>query len=68
MSDDLVRIFSTDQLYEAEIVKQMLIDNEITAFIMNKKDSFYKFGDIELYVHRNNAIRSKKLIQEYENR
>ena len=44
MSTDHVKVFSTDQLYEAELVKQYLSGFGISAFIMNKKDSFYKFG------------------------
>ncbi len=44
----------------------MLADHEIAAFIINKQDSTYKFGDIEIYTYRDNVIRAKKLIQEFE--
>jgi hypothetical protein len=33
---------------------------------VNKQDSAYKFGDIELYVNRDHVIRAKMLIQEFE--
>lgn len=64
--NDLVNIYSSGQPYLAELVRQMLTDHNIQSFIVNKQDSAYKFGDIELFVHRDNVIRAKKLIQEFE--
>lgn len=64
--NDLVNIFSSGQPYLAELVRQMLTGHNIQSFIVNKQDSAYKFGDIELFVHRDNVIRAKKLIQEFE--
>ena len=60
-------IYSTDQLYIAELAKQMLHDNGIEAVVVNKRDSTYNtFGDIEVYVNRDNVIRALKLIKEFE--
>jgi hypothetical protein len=67
MATDQVHIYSLGDAYRAELIRQMLQDHEIQAFIVNKQDSVYKFGDIELYVHRDHVIRAKKLIEEYEN-
>ena len=64
--NDLVNIYSSGQPYLAELVRQMLTDHNIQSFIVNKQDSAYKFGDIELFVHRDNVIRAKMLIQEFE--
>ena len=68
MEKNLVHIYSTAQPYTAELVKQMLIDKNIAAFLVNKQDSFYKFGEVELYVHRDHVIRAKMLIKEFEER
>ncbi len=67
MTGNKVHIHSVGQLYLAELIRQMLADHEIPAFIINKQDSTYKFGDIEIYTHRDMVIRAKKLIQEFEN-
>ena len=67
MAIDQVHIYSMGNPYQAELVRQMLSDHNIQAFIVNKQDSAYKFGDIELYVHRDHVIRAKKLILEFEN-
>ena len=48
------------------MVRQMLSDHNIQSFLVNKQDSAYKFGDVELYVNRDDVIRAKKLIQEFD--
>jgi len=68
MSTEQVSIYSTGNPIAAEIIRQMLEESGIPALIMNKQDSFYRFGDIELYTHRDNVIRAKKLIQEFESK
>jgi hypothetical protein len=62
MLDNWTVVFSTAQLYEAELVKSILAENDIESVIMNKKDSTYGFGDIEVYVSTNEAFRAKQLI------
>lgn len=66
MATNLVNIFSTDKPYYAELIRQMLSDHQIHSFIINKQDSAYKFGDIEIFVHRDHVIRAKMLIREFE--
>ena len=66
MADDLINIYGTDKLYVAELIRQMLSNHDIRSFIVNKQDTAYKFGEIELYVYRDDVIRAKKLIQEFE--
>ena len=68
MADNLVHIYSMGNPYQAELAKQMLNSHNIPAFIVNKQDSAYKFGDIEIYVNRDHVIRAKKLIREFEER
>ena len=60
MEKNWVRIFKTFNYYQAEIVKQVLIENEIDSVLLNKQDSSHRtFGDIEVYIHQqdfSNAI------------
>ena len=57
-------VYSTGQLYQAEMVKDILEDNDIEAVIMNKQDSFYLFGEIEIYSRPDDVIRAKFLIKD----
>lgn len=63
MQPDWVLVFSTDQMYKAMMVKTMLLDESIVSIIVNKKDSAYAFGEIELYVSPECAVRSIHLIK-----
>jgi hypothetical protein len=60
MEKNWVRIFKTFNYYQAEIVKQVLIENQIDSVLLNKQDSSHRtFGDIEVYIHQqdfSNAI------------
>lgn len=64
--DDWVSVYSTNMLYNAELAKHMLADNQITAVIKNTQDSMYRFGSIELFVKQVDAIKAKHLISKFE--
>jgi hypothetical protein len=65
MTVDKVLVYTTNRLFEAEMIKKYLLDHHIHAFILNKMDSAYHFGDIEILVYRDDVIRSKKLIEAF---
>jgi len=65
MLDNWIVIYSSAQLYEAEMVRSIMADNEIECVIMNKKDSTYGFGEIEVYVPTEEAFKAKQLILEF---
>lgn len=66
MFDNWIVIYSTAQLYEAELVKTVMTDNDIECVIMNKQDSTYRFGEIEVYVPTDEAFKAKQLIIEFQ--
>lgn len=68
MEKNWVAIFSTDQPYLADIARLVLDENNISSVIMNKQDSSYQaFGEVELYVKRDQALRAKNLIKNINN-
>jgi hypothetical protein len=38
----------------------------IGSFIINKQDSSYRFGNVEVYVKRENILKAKMLVKEFE--
>jgi len=64
MEKDWVKIKTFTNAIEAEIVKQMLIEHDINAVVLNKQDSSYLFGKLELYVQQMEESRAKELIIE----
>ena len=64
MPADWVIIYTTNQVFEADMVKEMLADNEIDSVSINKQDSSYHFGEIEIYVSTSDAFKATQLISE----
>jgi len=66
MTDNLARVYTTNLDFHAELLKQFLFDNGIVAFSIDKRDSSYLFGSIEVYVDRDDVIKAKVLIKKFE--
>jgi len=66
MEKDWVIVYTTNKIYQAELFRELLGDHEIDSFVINKQDSSYKFGNIEVYVRRNNILKAKMLVKEFE--
>ena len=56
-------IYRTSNPNEAEILRGLLADNDIGAVIMNKKDSSYLFGELELFVPTEHAFEATQIIK-----
>ncbi|MGH2623397.1 MAG: hypothetical protein ACRDE7_07010 [Sphingobacterium sp.] len=65
MNPNWTKIRVYNQLIQAEIVKQMLLENHIPAVLLNKQDSSYLFGVIELYVDLENQLEAVALIDSF---
>lgn len=61
-----IKIYSTQNFFTAEMIRQMLIDNAIPAVIINKQDSSYRFGFVEVFAHQEHEQTAKTLIDEFE--
>lgn len=66
MSDEWALVYSTNLSFQAELLKHLLADNQIISVLMNKKDSAYNFGSIELYVKPNDVVKAKFFISKTE--
>jgi len=59
-------IYTTNKLYEAEMVRNIMEDHDMECVLMNKQDSAYGFGEIQVYVPVENVLVAKQLILEFE--
>jgi hypothetical protein len=60
-------VYRCTAAYKAEILRAILEDHEIPAVIVDKKDSSYLIGEIEVYVHQANVLIATQLINGFEN-
>jgi hypothetical protein len=61
------KIYSGTNPINIEIIRQVLAEHEINAVIMNKQDSSYRFGQVELYVHGDYEAEALRVIEEMGN-
>jgi hypothetical protein len=65
MDENWVKVYSSRSLASAEIIKSMLLENDLDAVLLNKLDSSYlAFGQAEVYVNSKNEEVAKKLIEQ----
>jgi hypothetical protein len=62
MSNDWVRIYTSNDFYKSEIVRQILVDHEMEAVLLDKQGFPYKIGEVEVYVHHNHFQEALEII------
>ena len=66
MEVDWVKVYTSADFFKSELVRQVLIDHEIDAIIINKQGFPYRIGEVEVYVHESNLANAKSIITENE--
>tara|TARA_B100000965_G_C19398625_1_gene672311 strand:- start:4 stop:198 length:195 start_codon:yes stop_codon:yes gene_type:complete len=64
MNNEWIIVYSTSDIFKAEVIKQMLLSNNINAISMNQKDSSYHFGTVDIYTKKTDVTKAKKIISE----
>ena len=64
MNNEWIIVYSTSDIFKAEVIKQMLLSNNINAISMNQKDSSYHFGTVDIYTKKIDVKKAKKIISE----
>jgi hypothetical protein len=63
MEKNWIKLFTSTNFYQAEMLKQALIENDINAVLMNRQDSSHKiFGHIDVYIHQDNFGRAIEIM------
>ena len=68
MDNNWIKIYTSTEQYKINLLKGYLLKRDILTISLNKKDSSYLvFGEIELYVKKENVILAKNLIAKQNN-
>jgi len=62
MIENWQMVYSSSFIHQAELAQAVLKGFDIEVVLVNKKDSAYLFGEIELFVHPDNVMRAKQII------
>lgn len=67
MENSWTKVYTTENAYTAEIIKQALIENDIPAVVLNKQDSSYKtFGVLTVMVRPEDFEKANAYILDNE--
>jgi hypothetical protein len=66
LQDGWVDIYTADSQYKAELIVGLLSENGIEAIMLNQQDSVYLIGEIKIYVHRDNVVLAKHILENTE--
>lgn len=65
-----VKIFSSYDFREIELIRSYLLDFDIDTIILNKQDSMYlnlnSISPVELFAQNDDVIKAKHLINKYQ--
>ncbi|MEL6536468.1 MAG: DUF2007 domain-containing protein [Bacteroidota bacterium] len=58
------RVYETQVMYRAQMVKDLLEEQEIPALVVNKQNSPYLLGNLEVHVPSDYTLRAIHFINE----
>jgi len=63
MESNWTKIFTSTNFFQAEMVKQLLIQHEIEVVLMNKRDSAHNtFGHVDVFIHQSEFSRAIEIL------
>ena len=65
MEKDWVLIYSTGEAYKANILGELLAENNILFDILDKKDSSFLVGDVEVYVNAKDEVKALEIVKNF---
>lgn len=68
MDENWEKVYTASKIFEIEIIKGLLADNDIESVEMNTKDSSFLIGSIDLYVHRDDFEKASEIIRSHHNK
>ena len=68
MKKNWIKIFSSNNPIEIEIIKQMLEENDLFSVVLNRQDSSYNmFGTIDLHITEEDQEKAIELLKQNNN-
>ncbi len=61
-----VKIYTSADFFKSELVRQVSVDHEIEAIIINKQGFPYRIGEVEVYIHEDDFQKALEIIVKNE--
>lgn len=59
-----IKIYTSADFFKSELVRQVLIDHEIEAILINKQGFPYRIGEVEIYINQDSFQKAHEIIIE----
>lgn len=66
MEDDYRLLTTAADVYEAELIRGLLLENDIEVQVLNKKDSELLIGEVELYVPDDQLAAAREILNQHD--
>lgn len=66
MEDDYRLLTTAADVYEAELIRGLLLENDIEVHVLNKKDSELLIGEVELYVPDDQLAAAREILNQHD--
>ncbi|MEZ5084121.1 MAG: DUF2007 domain-containing protein [Bacteroidales bacterium] len=66
MEKNLVEVFSADQKYIINIIRELLDEKEIQSLVLDQKGSALLLGEIKVYVNKEDEKKAKQIIEAHD--
>lgn len=64
MQDGWILVYQADEEYKAEVIKQLLENNNLHPVVMDHKDDEFRIGSVEIYISPLEAQTALDIINE----
>ena len=66
MEQGWIKIYTSDDFFKSELVRQVLTDYDLSAILTNKQGFPYRIGEVEVYIHPDNFHQAIEIIVKNE--
>lgn len=66
MEQGWVKIYTSNDFFKSEMVRQALTDHELDPILINKQGFPYRVGEVEVYIHADNFHQAIEIIVKNE--
>ncbi|NEU09139.1 hypothetical protein GZH53_12505 [Flavihumibacter sp. R14] len=66
MEQGWVKIYTSNDFFKSEMVRQALNDHELDPILINKQGFPYRVGEVEVYIHADNFHQAIEIIVKNE--
>lgn len=63
MENGWVNVYASDQPHLVNMAKDILRENQIEGVIVDRRDSLFTMGEVELYVRDHDVMKAKFILE-----